>query len=679
MNTARIAVLFGSVAFLAAIGTVVGVFDLGVTSETIVFVGLVALGIGLVGLSRAHGDHHHAGTPDPEQRTEVPVPGRSLTDAVDGFRGMKSSVVVDSNRLTAKLRTAAIVALTRFEGLSDEEAVRRVEDGTWTDDRTAAAFLSESEELPSRSIRRRLAAVVSRSDETRYQTGIRHAVAAIVAVSTDPFADEGESSSDEPDRRAAEFNRPIDDRNRSSLSTYGRSSVSHAQSRSNRRTTTDSVENVTARRPRPTGHWSGVGAIALLAVGIGAIAESPAVVLAGVVGVGYAGFAHATEPPALDISLERTVSDDDPEPGDDLEVTLTITNESGAFVPDLRLVDGVPPGMAVTEGTSRLGTALRPGESVTLEYAVTARRGSHAFDPALVLTRDLSRSTEREQFVGAETTIVCEPSMRPLASAVPLRDATAAYAGRIRTAEGGSGTTIHSVREYRKSDPLNRIDWNRRAKTGDLATLEFHEERAARVVVLVDARLAAYCAPRPDAAHAVDRSVDAAGRIGASLLATGEAVGLAAIGPVSRDATGRSTGDPCWLAPGSGRHHEVQFRESLATHPQFATLPPEGNCHWRRQLRTIRRQLSGDSQIVFLTPLCDNASVEIARQLEAHGHPVTVVSPDPTADRTAGQQLSRVARRVRAIDLQRAGIPVVDWPDDESLDTVFARHAGGRR
>ncbi|ELY45574.1 DUF58 domain-containing protein [Natronorubrum tibetense] len=679
MNTARIAVLFGSVAFLAAIGTVVGVFDLALTSETIVFVGLVALGIGLVGLSRARGDHHHAGTPDPERRTEVPVPGRSLADAAEEFRGMKSSVVVDSNRLTAKLKTAAIASLTRFEGLSGEESIRRVEDGTWTDDRTAAAFLSESREFPPRSIRERLTGLVSRSGETRYQTGVRHAVAAIVAVSTHPFADEGEDSSVESESPTAEFGRPIADRDRPSLSTYGRSSVSHARSRSNRRTTTDSVEDVTARRPRPTGHWSGVGAVALLAVGIGAIAESPAVVLAGVVGVGYAGFAYATEPPVLDISLERAVSDDDPEPGDDLEVTLTITNESGSFVPDLRLVDGVPPGMAVTEGTSRLGTALRPGESVTLEYAVTARRGSHAFDPALVLTRDLSRSTEREQFVGAETTIVCEPSMRPLASAVPLRDATAAYAGRIRTAEGGSGTTIHSVREYRKSDPLNRIDWNRRAKTGDLATLEFHEERAARVIVLIDARLVAYHAPLPDAAHAVDRSVDAAGRIGTSLLSTGESVGLAAIGPVSRDATERSTSDPCWLAPGSGRHHEVEFRESLATHPQFATHPPDGNCHWRRQLRTIRRRLSGDSQVVFLTPLCDNASVEIARQLEAHGHPVTVVSPDPTADRTAGQQLSRVARRVRVVDLQRAGIPVVDWPDDESLDTVFARHAGGRR
>lgn len=672
MNTARIAVLLGGVTFLAAIGIVVGALEVDLTSETIVFVALLALGIGLTGLSRGYGDHTHAGTPDPERRTEVPVPGRSLVDAVEEFRGMKSGYVVDSNRLTARLRTAAVAALTRFEGLSDEEAIRRVEDGNWTDDRTAAAFLAESEGLPSRSIRQRLAALVGRSSESGFQRGIQHTVAAIVAIGTEQFAGETDDSTVESDRSTA-------DRDPPPLPVYERSSGPRIQSRSKRRTATEPVGDIESRRRRQTGHWTGVGAIALLAVGIGAIAEAPPVVLAGVVGVGYAGFARALEPPELDLSLERTLSDDDPDPGDDLEVTLTVTNESGAFVPDLRLVDGVPAGMAVTEGTSRLGTALRPGESVTLEYTVTARRGRHAFDPAFVLARDLSRSTEREYVVGAETTVVCEPSMRPLATAVALRDATAAYAGRLRTAEGGSGTTIYSVREYRKHDPLNRIDWNRRAKTGDLATLEFHEERAARVVVLVDARLAAYRAPTPDAAHAVDRSVDAAGRIGASLLATGETVGLAAIGPIDRDGGNSSATDPCWLAPASGRHHEVRFRERLATHTQFATLPPDDECRWRGQLRTIRRRLSGDSQIVFLTPLCDNTSVEIARQLEAHGHPVTVVSPDPTADRTAGQQLARVARRVRAIDLQRAGVPVVDWPDDESLDTVFARHAGGRR
>ncbi|MXV62769.1 DUF58 domain-containing protein [Natronorubrum sp. JWXQ-INN-674] len=670
MNTRRVAVLLGTAAFLVAIAVVAGVVEIAVTRPTIVVIGLVALVVALSALSRGHGVRTRFGTPDPERRGSVPVPGRSLSGTVDEFRAVTAGHTASSRRLRSGLRGAAVAVLTRFEGDSVEDATRRIENGTWTDDRVAAAFLSDSVEPPARSLRTRLAAVVTPAGNTPFQSGIRHAVAAIVAV-----GDDGERT--EIDRQSLPEYDPEPDDLRGGFSRPG--PTANAQSRT--RTTTTAVDGIEAHRRRLTEHWTGIGAVALLAVGIGAVADSPAIVLAGVVGVGYAGFARAFDPPELELSLDRTLSDDDPEPGDEIDVTVTLTNESGSFVPDLRFVDGVPADMAVTEGSSRLGTALRPGESVTLEYTVTARRGTHAFDPAIAIARDLSRSVEREFLVDTETTVVCEPSLQPLATDVPIRSATTSFAGRVQTADGGSGTTIHSVREYRKSDPLSRIDWNRHAKTGDLATLEFHEERTARVVVLVDARLATYCAPDPDATHAVDRSVDAAGRIGTALLATGETVGLAALGPVARDGGREESSDAeqCWLPPASGRHHELQFRNLLATHPQFSTLPPSSACQWRRQLRSLRRRLSDDSQIILLTPLSDSVGGDIARRLEARGHPVTVISPDPTADRTAGQQLARVARNVRRTDLQRAGIPVIDWPDDESLDTAIARHAGVRR
>lgn len=462
----------------------------------------------------------------------------------------------------------------------------------------------------------------------------------------------------------------------SSLPTYsGRRA--HAETAS--RTTTADVEGIETRDQRSTEYWTGIGVVALFAVGIGAVAEAPAVALAGVIGVGYAGFAHAFDPPELEIAVDRELSVDNPEPGDEVDVTVTITNESGRFVPDLRFIDGVPPGLAVTQGSSRLGTALRPQESVTLEYTVLVQRGTHEFDPALAIVRDLSRSREREYLVESESELVCEPVLRPVGTSVPLRSTAASFSGRLMTSDGGSGTTFHSVREYRPNDPLSRIDWNRHAKTGELATLEFHEERAARVVVLVDARKMSFLAPEPDATHAVDRSVGAAGRIAASLLAEGDTVGLAALGPVSRTGDAAADADPCWLAPASGRDHEVRLQDLLATHPQFDATRPESESRWLPQLRTLRRRLSAETQIIFLSPLCDTGSVTIARQLESRGHPVTVVSPDPTSEETTSQQLAAVARRVRRFDLQRIGIPVIDWPADESIDEVFARHAGGRQ
>ncbi|MFC7231233.1 hypothetical protein ACFQMM_07085 [Saliphagus sp. GCM10025308] len=94
----------------------------------------------------------------------------------------------------------------------------------------------------------------------------------------------------------------------------------------------------------------------------------------------------------------------------------------------------------------------------------------------------------------------------------------------------------------------------------------------------------------------------------------------------------------------------------------------------------IRRRLAAETQIVFLSPLCDAAAARIVRRLDARGHALTVISPNPTAERTTSQQLARVARRIRRFDLQRAGVPVIDWEPSETIDEAVARaNAGGRR
>ncbi|KDE59321.1 hypothetical protein EL22_23195 [Halostagnicola sp. A56] len=644
----------GLLSFFGGVAVLSGAVGLGVGRGALVAVACGLLIGAIATLSRRRGSREQTGTPDPERTYRVPAPGSSLADAIGQLRETQGVYTAHSRRFVDGLRTGVVAVLTRFEGRSAEEAQGRLEAGEWTDDRRAAALLSKSVDPPSSSLRRRLSAAVNR--ETTFRNGIRRAGASIARIG---YGDGSAASDSNPLPKYEETDSTRTDRDP--------------------RTTSKRLRGTEHARERATEYWTGVGAVALFAVGIGALAESPAVVLAGVVGVGYAGFARAFDPPVPKITLDRAVSNESPEPGDEVDVTLTVTNETDRLLPDLRLVDGVPPGLTVTDGTARIGTALRPNESVALEYTVTARRGTHEFDPALVLTRDPSRSSERQVYVGEDTSIVSAPVLRPIAAPVPLRATAASFAGRLQTTDGGTGTAFHSVREYRRNDPLNRIDWNRHARTGELATLEFHEERAARVVLLLDTRIDAYLAPSPDDRHAVDRSVAAAGRTAATLLENGDTVGLAAIGP------GRSTAEegasskqePCWLAPAAGRHHRVEFERLLATHSQFSAVAPKRGTQWFGQLRTLRRRFSAETQILFFSPLCDAGSLEIAQKLEARGYPVTVVSPDPTTDRTTAQQLAGVARRIRQFDLQRAGIPVVDWEAGESIDDVFARVDAG--
>ena len=412
----------------------------------------------------------------------------------------------------------------------------------------------------------------------------------------------------------------------------------------------------------PTNRWRGVRAVALLAGAVGILAGQPLVLLSAVVGVAFAAHANRAVSPDAELSIQREVSDESPDLGQSIGVTLTVRNDGEQTLGDLRIVDGVPEALAVTEGSPRLGTALRPGKQARLTYTIEARRGEHAFAPVQVIARDLSGAVEVETSQEVDTTLTCVPTLSATTT-LPLRGQTSAFTGRVETDTGGSGVEFHAIREYRRGDALSRIDWKRRARTGELTTLLFREERAATVVLLIDARSAAYRAPEPTAPHAVDRSVTAAGETFAGLVDGGDQVGIAAIG-----------GQDCWLAPGAGREHRARATNLLATHSALSPVPPENSSYASLQVRRLRKRLPANAQVVLCSSLCDDYARDLARRIEAHGHAVTVISPDVTADSTPGQRLARVERRLRITALREAGLRVIDWNPDQPL-SVAIQHA----
>jgi uncharacterized repeat protein (TIGR01451 family) len=620
-----------AVGALAAVAPGAVPLELG---ETVVpVVGALAL-LGALRVARRRVRSALDGTepPDPEYRVGAPPPGDRLDPVLDDFLDGRGAY----RRTRAGLRAAAAAVLVRYRGLSTEEASDRIDRGSWTDDDAAAAFLRDAAS-PDRSaglwLRRRLGLAGDG------RPGVDRAIDAVAGIAgVDPAGTDSERV-----------------RDRADVSTATPAGVDDGE-----------TERLVAEA-RETGHWQGVGAVALAGVGAGLVVGRPAVLLAGVVGVGFAAYARSAllapgGPGAVAVS--RAVETDRPDPGDAVEVTVTVENTGDRRLADLRVIDGVPPALSVVEGSPRLGTTLGPGESAEVRYAVEARRGVHEFDPALVLTRDLAGSVETERLVADGTTLTCVPRLRATAEPLALRGGLTQYAGRVETDTGGAGLEFHATREYRPGDPMGRIDWNRRARTGELTTVEFRTERAATVVLVVDAREAAYLAPDGGADHAVDRAVDAAGRLYAGLAGGGNRVGIAAV-PAG-----------AWLEPGSGTDHERRARELLATDPTFDPVAPPrtGNATGRLGRRELRRRLPDGAQVVLCTPLTDDVGGGLARRFEAYGHPVTVCSPDPTAARTPSQRLARVARRLRLSDLRSAGIPVVDWGAGESLDAALARH-----
>jgi uncharacterized protein (DUF58 family) len=77
--------------------------------------------------------------------------------------------------------------------------------------------------------------------------------------------------------------------------------------------------------------------------------------------------------------------------------------------------------------------------------------------------------------------------------------------------------------------------------------------------------------------------------------------------------------------------------------------------------------LSANAQLLLFTPALDDVPEEVVRTVTAHGHRVTVVSPDVTGPDTTGGRIESVERRLRLDDLREAGATVVDWDRERPL------------
>lgn len=582
--------------------------------------------------------------PDFERSMATPTPGADLDRMLYELEHLRQGTTEYRERIRNRLVEAAIDVIRQRDDCSREAAIEQLEEGSWTDDSVAAAYF-RGQSLPPGTLLEQVREWFG--DESDYEHRIRRTVEAIADVAgleTITTGEDGESGlsgfahtlfgglgldrrqEEAAEKRLAEWD---DDE---IVYEYG-----------------DGGSYLTKR-------WFGVSAFAFLCFGLGLMSFEPGLLVAGSVGLVYSGYARSASPPDLSaLEVERAIDEDDPEPGDEVAITVRVRNGGDSTIPDLRLIDAVPGPIRVVEGSPRIGTALRPGKVVSFSYTARVSRGEYEW-PLYVIARNASGEAETQQTLPVQTGIKSMPRLKTVNS-MSVRNLTTLFAGRIDTSIGGSGVEFFVEREYQPGDPMNRIDWSRRARTGELATLEFREERSANIVLMFEGRDSAYLAPDDSEQHALDRSMEAASDIFAALFDRGDQVGIAAFDTI-----------PCWLAPGAGDEHRERARQLLGTHPALSAVPPspgKGAAGYIDPLTHIRQRLPNHSQILLFSPLCDDYPAEVARRLDASGYLVTVLSPDPTADNTVGQRLARVERHARVRNLREHEIRVLDWPYDQ--------------
>ncbi|MBX0324296.1 DUF58 domain-containing protein [Halomicroarcula sp. F13] len=412
---------------------------------------------------------------------------------------------------------------------------------------------------------------------------------------------------------------------------------------------------------RRTHRWRGVLVLTLGAAGVGLLAKRPLLLMLSALGVVYAVYPRLSSVSEPRLDIDRRVSEENPQAGTSVEVTTTVQNVGDRPIFDLRVVDGVPPALAVTDGTPRFGTALRPGERASFSYTMTAKRGRHRFEAATAIARDPSGGHEVEVEVETDTEVDCTTDV----GTAPLRSQTLDVTGQNPADSGGSGTEFHQTRAYRRGDPVGRVDWNRYARTGELTTIEFREEQTASVVVVVDATPGAYRG-REGEPHAVVAAVGAAQQLAETVLDGQNHVGLSVLGT-----------DDLWLAPSSGRRHRLRLQELLATHSAFEARPPEPETtvDVEAQVETLLARLEDNTQLLVVSPLLDDDVVEAVQRFEAERHRVTLVSPDVTVSDAGagGRTLAAIERDSRLRRLRQSDVTAVDWETTEPLSATLHR------
>ena len=415
-----------------------------------------------------------------------------------------------------------------------------------------------------------------------------------------------------------------------------------------------------------------------------------------------AGLVQTPTPPAGRLVVAYDVAPAHPRPADTVTVEVTVTNDSERTFTDLRLVDTVPADLEVVDGTPRRAATLRPGESVTMQYDVVARRGDYTFGPVRARARTLVGSMWVQQSLETQTPGTMRCAVR--ADDIPLEEQATHYIGDLLSDVGGDGIEFYSTREYHRGDPPSRINWRELAKRRELSTITYRERQAADITVITDARPPGRVSAGPGEPSGATLATYATYQILSTLIERGHYVGVAV--PGLRPDVQDTSSFPCRRID-HGRGDEQKrlafdlFEEvdRLARTESAGTNGPQAaatqsavfdsvlNESVEGFVRSLTGWASPNTQFVFVSALLDDAGRELCQQLRQRGFPVVVISPDVTtslrgasvsaaggegggavsATGTIPERTVRLKRATRVEGLRQAGFTVIDWDPAQPL------------
>lgn len=234
--------------------------------------------------------------------------------------------------------------------------------------------------------------------------------------------------------------------------------------------------------------------------------------------------------------------------------------------------------------------------------------------------------------------------------------------GTHLTRHTGRGVEYGDIRAYVPGDPLRAVNWRVSARRGRLHVTRRLTDRAADVVVLIDA----YPQPRGPATRATERTVRGAAQVVQTALRSGDRAGIVVLGG----------GRPRWLGADIGQRQFYRVLDSVldagdAFETTTGTLAPPAAVP------------PGAVAVAFST-LLDTEFALALLDLRKRGHVVLAVDvlpdspfedePDPLVGRIWKLQRSAMYR-----DMATVGVEVVPWLADRPLEQAIRLVTDRRR
>jgi len=242
---------------------------------------------------------------------------------------------------------------------------------------------------------------------------------------------------------------------------------------------------------------------------------------------------------------------------------------------------------------------------------------------------------------------------------VPRPRRTQTSAGNYVAATVGDGLEPADIRPFVAGDSIRRVNWRASRRWSRLYVTQYHHERNADVVLMLDSLAEVGTPP----ATTLDLGVRAAASLAAAYLARKDRVGFIEYGGVFHS-----------VRPGSGHRQYARLVDSmLGATVMFSYVT--------RDIGLVpRRVLPPQALVIAITSLLDRRFESALIDLAGRGFDVIVlgVSPIPLTAPAAPSSRTPLARRLWALErrvrddrLRRRGLRVIEWNPNEPLDVAL--------